>query len=211
MRSFETREMAMRPWNKARRKALLLHGFKLGNPDWHRVVWGVPRDDIYGRVPAALQAGWESGVEKIIFGGTEGRQIFAYTLQHLFEVSESSGICTTALRVWLERVAVFDDVTTRTSEEIEWAVTYCKQNGFETLFVVSSPSHKARCGRDSTLYLEYMDGVRVVNVHSDTGWGKPEETLVVEKPSNGSTLLWRVYHAILAYYEWLPRSFRDED
>ena len=145
------------------RTGVLVHGYHLQAPAWERVVWGDAKTGELGRVPHGVDLALKERATLCVFGtggseaddGTlEGPYTLSYLRQNLhrlllFERFADADL--EALSARLETVAVADDASTNTVEELEAARALFEAAGIDRVILVSSPTHLPRCLRDASV------------------------------------------------------------
>ncbi len=133
--------------------AILIHGCHLKADEWEQIVFG--EGNRLGRVPAGIAEAVDRKA-KLIFWGTgasasdTGVKESEYTFNQttgpkLKELASRLKIEPSELLAYLKKVSVVDTASQNTSEEIRAAADKCVEMGIKQLYLVSSPTHIARC------------------------------------------------------------------
>lgn len=90
---------------------------------------------------------------------------------------------------YLKKVSFVDEVSLTTPQEVELCMRMCKERKINTLFLVSSPTHIARCLQSAEIVRSKggFDGLQVVATASDTCFADstPADVLIVEPSHRG--------------------------
>jgi hypothetical protein len=156
-------------------------------------MWGRPEEGVLGRIPKALQLAhmeqarliyWGSGASERD-GMEELRYAFEYTMPRAGKLPQFRGLDVYEIRAVLESISFVDVVAQNTREEIENAITMCRERGIHDLFLISSPTHIARCLQEAERYrrLECCN-VRIFAAASDTCFAGsiPDDVVIFEPP-----------------------------
>ena len=140
-----------------KRTGVLIHGRHVKARGWEDIVWGNPAEGILGQVPKGLLLALAEDVS-LIYWGTgaserdglkESEYTFQYTLDHgddlrvlpEFDIFNNWG----EIGEWVKNRSFIDKETQNTTQEVERAAKMCMEKGILRLYLVSSPSHIARC------------------------------------------------------------------
>lgn len=133
--------------------AVLIHGCHLLAEEWDNIVFGMKEG--LGRVPVGIEEAvhkkanlifWGSGASQDNKGLKESEYTFNLAIGpklkalagHVKKEPEE-------LRDYLSRVSFIDRQSRNTAEEIKAAVKECALRGIQTMVIVSSSTHIARC------------------------------------------------------------------
>ena len=197
--------------------AVLIHGCHLEAVGWENIVWGNPREGILGRAPRGLLEAYRRDAALVIWGTgasqkdgkKESRYTFDYTMGRLGELATIPVSGPTypvePLRGFLLSRSALDIETQNTTEEIRAALDLCTQRGIEELYLVSSPTHVARCLQEATKLLAERGNNHDVLVYatpSDTCFADstPADVVIVEPPHRGDMPLWQTYRYVRAMF-----------
>jgi len=184
---------------------VLIHGRHLEAKGWEHIVWGDPRV-LRGQVPKGIAQAllhsaeliyWGTGASKKD-GKRESQYTFDYTMGRLGELapmhvsdrvhSSYTTYSRAELAAYLHEVSYIDTVTQNTTEEIKGALSECERRGIQKLYLVSSPSHIARCLQEALKILSVRRGqVLVYATASDTCFvdSTPGDVTILEPPHRG--------------------------
>ena len=140
---------------------VLIHGYHLYSNNWKDVVWGMPGEDLMGRVPRGILVALEEKAELVIFpsggsrsadGMTEAELTLIFTMEHFMELNEFSAFEGIDLESARERIRAISQIETKsqcTAEEIGFAGKMFRDKGIKNIVLVTSPDHASRSFRDA--------------------------------------------------------------
>jgi len=180
--------------------AIIIHGCHLYATGWESIVWGNPQKRILGRASRGILLAiserpefiwWGTGASEK--GGVkEAQYTFDYALEHLEELLPGyfeTGHDRFAVRKFFQNRSLIDTTSQNTPEETEHAMRLCKQKDVKRLFLVSSPTHIARCLQSAEIVRAQggFEGLEIFATSSDTCFSDstPKDVLIVEPPHRG--------------------------
>lgn len=192
--------------------AVLIHGRHLQAHSWENIVWGKPR--ALGQVPSAVELALRHQAS-LIFWGTgaserdskkESEYTFGFAMERIEElatmISYEEG--PEHLRDYLRKFSYVDIKTQNTTQEIEVALQLCHERGIKELYLVSSPSHIARCLQEALKLLAARPEIliRVYATASQTCFANSTaaDVVIVEPPHRGDLPLWQTYRYVRAMF-----------
>ena len=106
--------------------AVLVHGHHLGTSNWEEVVWGNPKEGIYGRIATGIREAIRFNADVIFFptGGSEkeglkeGEWALKIADERILEIPECSTWSADEADRWLSSRSVLELSSTTTVEEI---------------------------------------------------------------------------------------------
>lgn len=144
------------------RTAVLIHGCHLQAEEWEAIVFG--KGNCLGRVPKGIEVAisknaelifWGSGASQNPQGMKEAEYIYTQTLgPKLQDLATRIKKDPESLSAYLKKVSHVDQGTQNTADEIRVASELCAAKGITELFLVSSPTHIARCLQEACKYKE---------------------------------------------------------
>lgn len=178
--------------------AILIHGCHLGANEWKNIVWGTPQDGIYGRASKGILLALKIHPE-FVFWGTgasekdgvrEAQYIFDYAMSRAHELQYPGfSVDGDDIREFVSAISIFDTCAQNTPEETEHAMKRCREDGVERLYLVSSPTHIARCLQSAEIIRAQggFEGLEIFATSSDTCFANstPKDVLIVEPPHRG--------------------------
>ena len=148
------------------RTAVLIHGFHLESSliqdiaqkqrlvrDWRDLAIGRPSDGYAGRATYGVMLAWREQAEAVIFstGASEkdGLKEAEYTYRAVLRVADDLdmplGCEAGTLRAWLQPPRVrLDIVSQTTAEELQRNLSWCHQNGYDRVILVTNEFHAPR-------------------------------------------------------------------
>lgn len=185
--------------------AVLIHGFHLQADEWENVVWGDPSGGTWGRVPAGLRLVLRRRADLIIWGSggselagvKEAQHTFNFAVSRVSVLSELLGLDPDDLKSILGTRSIIDAVSKNTAEEIKQALVVCQDRGLEELFLVSSPTHIARCLQEAQK-VKGLSGIDVFGLGCDTCYSgsTASDVVVVEPPHRGDFPCWQTHRYV---------------
>ena len=192
--------------------AILIHGCHLETREWESIVWGDPTHGKLGRIPKGLQL-FERLNAKLIIWGTgaskkddllESQYTFAFAVEHANTLQQYAGLGISQVESSLRDVSVLDTSTQNTTEEIANAILLCGERGITTLYLVSSPTHIARCFQEALKWRAtgQVRNLEIFAAASDTCFDRstPSDVVIVEPPHRGDLPLWQTYRYVRAIF-----------
>lgn len=171
---------------------ILIHGCHIQAGEWESIMFGTLKSP--GRVPRAIEESINQGATFIFWGSglgygegvIESNYTFEYaTTKKLGFLSDYLKMQSQDLLNYLNQISVFDSKSTNTFEEVQEAFQKCKEQNIDQLFLVSSPTHIARCLQNACK-LKYQTGssIKVNGVPCDTSFANstPADVVIFEPP-----------------------------
>jgi len=193
--------------------AILIHGCHLQADSWEDIVWGDPLSGRLGRVTKALKLARQMKTE-LLYWGTgasekDGMKEAVYTFTHAVsrcgELPEYQGFDTYEIDSILRSRSYFDTEAQNTADEVRGAMRLCAERGIENLYLVSSPTHIARCMQEAQKIraTSNIGGVDVFAVSSDTCFkgSNPADVVVIEPPHRGDMPKWQTHRYATATFQ----------
>ena len=197
---------------------VLVHGCFLQAIGWDEMVMGT--DEKLGRAPYGLRLAVDISAGLLVLGtgasSIDGEVECSYThrklgewlqspsAQNVFETTE-----TRSKARLLYQGARLDRISVNTTEEIRAAVSLCRTNNCDTLWLVSSPGHMPRCLNEA-LKIEH-GGINIYAAPSETNAGgfTPENTVILEYPHRADDLSPYMGHHVRRLFK-VPLARRSE-
>lgn len=180
---------------------ILIHGCHLEAEDWQRIVFG--DEHHLGRVPTGIIEAFKHNAE-LIFWGTgaswkltnkgkmhESEYTYHRTLgSELHQVAEKVQRSAEEIAAYVKKVSVIDTKTQNTNEEIKAALDECIKRKIDSLILVSSPTHIARCLQTACIVQEQAKHKLPITIYatfSETCFykTKAENVKIIEPPHRG--------------------------
>lgn len=155
------------PATQDARTALIVHGYHLHREDWEHVVWGHPRSQSLGRIPAALLVAYQRRPSLIIWNTgasqKDGVKEGSYMLETAVKLIKSNklahyfpqfdGIDRSEFVDYITQISLAEVDSMNTSEALANAVQFLvdsdgKTPMFDEVINVSSGNHVPRILRD---------------------------------------------------------------
>jgi hypothetical protein len=177
--------------------AILIHGCHLQAEQWDHIVFG--NETQWGRVPKGIALAiaknadlifWGSGSSMTPEGHKESHYIFAQTIgPKLKSIADRVRRDPKELAAYLGRISHLDSDTQNTTAEIHAAAHLCRSRGIRELYLVSSPTHIARCLQEACKYnAEHpAEQMQFFATPSDTCFANstPADVVIFEPPHRG--------------------------
>lgn len=192
--------------------AILIHGCHLHTIEWGTIVFGI--QDRLGRVPRGIEEAvnrraalifWGAGTKYPEVGKRESEYIYDQSLGPKFtQITAQLKTDPDKLLEYLKRVSVLGLESKNTAEEIKEAVEECRARGIKKLYLVSSPTHIARCFQEACKYQEKNPtSIKFYAAASDTCFANSTaaDVTVVEPPHRGDMPL-------VPFHQTVPRIFQ---
>ncbi len=178
------------------RVGVLIHGCHLKAEKWHHIVFG--SGDRLGRVPVGIAEAVHRNA-KLIFWGTgvsvpdqrlkESEYTYDQTTgTRLDELSGRLHLSSADLFLYLNEVSYIDKKSQNTTEEIASAIYECRARGIQELYLVSSPTHIARCLQEACKLQESQEApLTIYATASQTCFADSTagDVVIVEPPHRG--------------------------
>lgn len=175
---------------------ILIHGCHLGAVQWGQIVFGDTKH------PGRVLTGIEEAIYRnasLVFWGTgasekEGLKESEYTYTQalgpkLYDIARHVRREPGQLKEYLERVSFIDKETQNTVEEIGAAIRQCRERHITELFLVSSPTHIARCHQEALKQVAESDelSIKIYAIASRTCFAQstPGDVTIFEPPHRG--------------------------
>lgn len=172
--------------------AVLIHGHHLQAPDWEHFVWGERDLSRVGRIPRGIEVAIKEDAQLVIWGtGASGDSktgkkesefTHALAIERTGELAEYLGVEESRVLDILNNRSVVQVETTNTKNETQEALKVCKENGINTLYLVSTPTHVPRCLLTACQFQEDFPDIVLIGVAAEStkDYWHPKETAVVE-------------------------------
>ena len=172
--------------------AVIIHGHHLQAPEWEKLVWGTPELTEVGRIPRGIEVAVKEGVEVIVWGTgastdpatgkKESEFTQAFALDHADELAQYVVESKDEITTLIKERSVLQLETKNTKDEIYEALKVCKEKGIHTLYLVSSPTHVARCLLTACQYQSEFPGIVFYGVAAETStdFWSPKDVAVIE-------------------------------
>ena len=200
---------------------VLIHGCHLQAEGWENIVWGNPHGR-RGRAPKGIAQALRHNAG-LIYWGTgasqkdglkESQYTFKYSLEHLDDFVKGRTEWADKVSAYLHEVSLVDTVTQNTTEEITAALGECHRRGIQELYLVSSPTHIARCHQEALKVLAATGNAYQVLVYataSDTCFAgsSPSDVVIVEPPHRGDRPKFPVHKHVRGIFQVPPTTMPD--
>ncbi len=197
---------------------VLIHGCHLHAEAWHNIVWGNPHG-YRGRAPKGIAQALRHNASLIYWGTgasqkdglNESQYTFNYALEHLVDFVKGRTESADEVAAYLHEVSLIDTVTQNTTEEIKAALDECHKRNIQELYLVSSPTHIARCHQEALKVLAATSNAHQVLVYataSDTCFANstPNDVVIVEPPHRGDRPKFPVHKHIRGIFAVPPSN-----
>lgn len=179
--------------------AILIHGCHLLAKDWDKIVWGDPRNGIFGRASKGINITicekpevvyWGTGASEKN-GVKESEYTLSYAITRARELSYFENRTAKVIEEALRKISFVDTESQNTKEEVSKCMEMCKERRIEKLILVSSPDHIGRCfSYANDLRSEKWEtykGLQVSAIASDVRFfeSMPGDVLYVEPSHRG--------------------------
>lgn len=193
--------------------AILIHGRHPDTDGWAEIIWGDPKNGIFGNAARGIELARRENAELIFWGtgvvqknGTiESQLIFDHAIAHASDLSQFKGKTEADIKAILEPISFIDLETQNTAEEVAKAVEVCNERGIERLILVSAPTHIARCLMlAEKLKADKKTGtLQIFATASDVSYkdSTPSDVVVIEPPHRGDAPKWQTYQYAKALFE----------
>lgn len=177
------------------KKGVLIHGFHLYATDWENIVWGDPVKSP-GRAAAGITLAVRCEAE-FIFWGTgasekngmrESQYTLEYAIAHASKLPIFAGYDVYEIESILRPISHTDLTTQNTAEEVKAALQECLKQGVQELYLVSSPTHIARCHQEALKALYSTPLPISVYAHASATCfanSAPADVAILEPPHRG--------------------------
>lgn len=195
------------------RSAILIHGRHVDTDGFEEIIWGDPRNGVFGNASRGVELAIKENAE-LIFWGTgssvkngvvESQLIFDYAVEHGNELSVFKDKDEAEVKAILAPKSFIDLETQNTAEEVKKAVEVCIERGIERLILVSAPTHIARClmVAEKLKQNKEVGNVEIFATASDVSYknSNPSDVVVIEPPHRGDAPKWQTYQYARALFE----------
>ncbi|MDP4020564.1 MAG: hypothetical protein Q8P58_00775 [Candidatus Adlerbacteria bacterium] len=189
---------------------VLIHGRHLETGAWEKMVWGDPKNGIFGQAASGVRLALKVNASVIYWGSgaserdgmKESQYAFAYTVAHGGDLSEFNGSGSYQIESMLRGKSFFDLTAQNTEQEIEGALKKCHERGIECLYLVSAPTHISRCMLLAAQLREQgkADDIDIYASMSDVPYVgySAEDVVVIEPPQRGDAPKWQTFRYVQA-------------
>src|SRR3989344_579935 len=199
------------------RTAILIHGYFLSLPVWKEVMWGNPKEGLWGVIPKAIQLA-ESEDAKFIFWCSGipvqgGRNISPNALE--FAIARATELlgCESMTDFNVQKLvqkSYLDATVLNTREEIINAAVEFEKRGIERIFLVAPPKHIFRAHWEALAHQAagYMEGIEICAVASGINLPNTtvEDVVIIEPPHRGDQPLWQTHKYARAVIDILRQN-----
>lgn len=176
--------------------AVLIHGCHLYAESWENIIWGKPKNGVFGRASKGLNIAYQEQAD-LIYWGTgasekgclkESWYTFQYAVTHACELEILEGFDVYEIDAILRRKSFIDTEAQSTPEEIANAIALCQRRNISRLILVSSPTHIARCLQEAEKCRaenwQQFQRLRIFATASDTCFANstPADVVIIEPP-----------------------------
>lgn len=173
------------------RCAVLIHGCHVEAIGWDTIVFGDKGN--WGRVPTGIREALEKDAF-IIFGTGASKKNGLWEAEYTKHLAGGEKLKDLAvmlnrdpiyLKTYLEKKSILDVQPENTNQEVESALKKCNELGINKLFLVSSPTHIARClqAASKTIRETNNRNTRVYAIASHTSFnGSTESDVAIFEP-----------------------------
>jgi len=197
---------------------VLIHGRHLEADGWERVIWGDPKNGIFGQASLGVALALKLGAQAIYWGSgasekdglKESQCAFMHAVAHGSSLSALEGFDPYEIESILKEKSILDLTTQNTEEEITGALEKCQQLGIKRLYLVSAPTHISRCA----LLVEQLreqgkaGGIDIYTKASDVPYigYTVQDVVVVEPPQRGDVPKWQTFRYVQAMFGIMHKS-----
>lgn len=197
---------------------VLIHGRHLQAPGWEKLVWGDPKDGVFGQASLGVSLASKLGASIIYWGSGaskkdgmfESEYAFAYAVAHGSELPELEGLDAYEIESQLKPKSVFDTTAQNTEDEIEGALRLCRDLGINRLYLVSASTHISRCMLVALQLQERgkAPGIDIYARASDVPYVgyTAQDVVVVEPPQRGDAPKWQTFRYVRAMLGIMRKS-----
>lgn len=199
------------------RTAILIHGHFLPLPIWEEVMWGKPKEGLFGAISKGIQLSesehadfifWCSGIP-----AQGGRAISPNALEFAMargkELLECKGMGGLDISKLVQK-SVLDEAVPNTREEIAHAAVEFKKRSIERVFLVSPPKHIFRAHQEALAHRAagHLDNIEIFAVASDIDFPNTtaEQVAIIEPPHRADLSLWQTHQYARAVIDILQRN-----
>lgn len=199
------------------RTAILIHGHFLPLYNWKEVMWGTPKEGLWGVIPKGIQLAerehadfifWCSGIP-----AQGGRDISPNALEFAIargnELIECEGIGGLDISKLVQK-SILDEAVLNTREEIASATVEFEKRGIERIFLVSPPKHIFRAHQAALAHQAagHLHNVEILAVASDVNFPDTtaEQVVIIEPPHRRDQPLWQTHKYARAVIDILQRN-----
>ena len=174
---------------KNKKVAVAIAGIDVNIPNWEKIIWGDPKNGVFGRSSRVLTIAHDLNADLLIFntaasktvdGILESEYTRQFTLDHLTEVfAENTPEYIFSKQLLEEAFVDTESINTLTKAQV--AVRECIRRDFALLIFVSDETHSPRMLRD-LIIAKGTAPLQVGVLVSDESFGSP--SFIAETPIN---------------------------
>lgn len=199
------------------RTAILIHGHFLPLYIWKEVMWGNPKEGLWGVIPKGIQLAGREHADVIFWCSgipvQGGRDISPNALEfaiargnELLECSDMAGFTVQKL----VQKSVLDEAVPNTREEIAHAAVEFKKRNIERVFLVSPPKHIFRAHQEALAHQAagHMENIEIFAVASDIDFPNTtaEQVAIIEPPHRADLPSWQTHKYARAVIDILQQN-----
>lgn len=199
------------------RTAILIHGHFLPLSVWKEVMWGKPKEGLWGVIPKGIQLAerehaefifWCSGIP--VQGGRNiSPNALEFAVARAKELLECKGMADLTVSQLVQK-SVLDEIVLNTHEEIASAAVEFKKRGIKRVFLVSPPKHIFRAHQEALEHQAagHLNNIEIFAVASDVNFPNTtvKEVAIIEPPHRGDQPLWQTHKYARAVIGILQRN-----
>lgn len=199
------------------RTAILIHGHFLPLPVWEEVMWGKPKEELWGVIPKGIQLAerehadvifWCSGIP--VQGGRDiSPNALEFAIARATELIGCKGMTGFNVQELVQK-SILDETVLNTREEIASAAVEFKKRGIERVFLVSPPKHIFRAHQAALAYQAagHLENIEIFAVASDINFPNTtvEQVVIIEPPHREDQPLWQTHKYARAVIDLLQRN-----
>lgn len=196
--------------------AVLVHGYHLEALGWESIVWGNPKEGMFGSIPRGVVEAYKNGAVKIFWGTgasekggiKESQYIYNFALSHIEELADLCGCDPAELRTFIEERSYIDLKAQNTVEELKECFDMCLREDIPRIIIIPIATHASRSVKValSTIFADpaytgFHHSVYLAPADTSFSGSSPDDVVVVEPPHRGDQPKWQTFRYMKAVFE----------
>ncbi len=196
--------------------AVLIHGYHLEALGWESMVWGKPKEGIFGSIPRGITEAYKSNAVKIFWGTgasqkdgvKESQYIYNFALLHIEELAGLCGCSAAELQKFIEERSYIDLKAQNTVEELKECFDMCLRENIPRIIIIPIATHASRSVKvalttifGNAAYEAFRHCVYLAPADTSFLNASPDDVVVVEPPHRGDQIKWQTYRYAKAIFE----------
>jgi hypothetical protein len=199
------------------RTAILIHGHFLPLPIWGKVMWGKPKEGLFGAIPKGIQLSEKEHADFIFWCSgipvQGGRAISPNALEFAIARGKELLECESMVGLDISKLvqkSLLDDAVPNTREEIARAAVEFKKRNIERVFLVSPPKHIFRAHQEALIHRAagHLNNIEIFAIASDVDFpdAPVADVAIIEPPHRRDQPLWQTHKYARAVIDILQRN-----